>query len=128
MNKTCFSNCLGYACLNHLNVGCSGILVRILGKEVGIQVGFVNGFKSQEEFGNGFQNGPLATLACVHPQTKNKCSVHSAKAESCCERNQDISQYIFLKLLPNSQTWMKYLRVNATCELIKSKPACYRQA
>lgn len=53
-NKIWFSNCLDYAYLNHFNVGCSEILVRILGKELGIQVEFLNGFKREEEFGNDF--------------------------------------------------------------------------
>lgn len=34
---------------------------------------------------------------------------------------QGSSQVIFLNLLPNFQTWMKSLRVNAAFELIKSK-------
>lgn len=43
------------------------------------------------------------------------------KQKAAVRRYQCSSQFVFLKLLPNSKTWMKYLRVNATFELIKSK-------
>lgn len=56
MNKlvNSFSNSLAYAYMHRVHMDCSGILVRILGKEVNTWVRFIDVFKSEEELGGDF--------------------------------------------------------------------------